>query len=186
MLKRSSSMLRLGVMLRFAAALRLGSVAVAASAWAFAPTALAQAPAEDALKRIIEEGNPAYVDWSGASGDREQIGKLYEANGYRLFCSDGQKPTASAISLLQQLRFAGERGFDPEDYPGNRLASLLTDLIDPPHSLLDHCPLFTSPFPPPHPHAHACSGRGSQRCRRAEGGLPRRTTAESAPPRAPS
>ena len=43
---------------------RLGSVAVAAIAWAFASTALAQAPAEDALKRIIEEGNPAYVDWS--------------------------------------------------------------------------------------------------------------------------
>ena len=62
-------MLRLGVMLRFAAALRLGSIAVAATAWAFAPSALAQAPAEDALKRIIEEGNPAYVDWSGASGD---------------------------------------------------------------------------------------------------------------------
>jgi len=110
-------MLRLGVMLRFAAALRLGSVAVAAAAWAFAPPALAQAPAEDALKRIIEEGNPAYVDWSGASGDRDQIGKMYEANGYRLFWSDGQKPTASAISLLQQLRLAGERGLDPEDYP---------------------------------------------------------------------
>src|SRR5579863_8015257 len=98
MLKRSSSMLRLGVMSRFSAALRSGSVAVAAITWAFAPAALAQAPAEDALKRIIEEGNPAYVDWSSASSDRDQIGKLYEANGYRLFWSDGQKPTPSAIS----------------------------------------------------------------------------------------
>src|SRR5712664_189902 len=142
MLKRSSSMLRLGVMLRFAAALRLGSVAVAAIAWAFAPPALAQAPAEDALKRIIEEGNPAYVDWSGASGDRDQIGKMYEANGYRLFWSDGQKPTVSAISLLQQLRLAGERGLDPEDYPGNRLAYLLTDLIDAPHSGIEQWALF--------------------------------------------
>jgi len=129
-------------MLRFAAALRLGSVAVAAAAWAFAPPALAQAPAEDALKRIIEEGNPAYVDWSGASGDRDQIGKMYEANGYRLFWSDGQKPTASAISLLQQLRLAGERGLDPEDYPGNRLAYLLTDLIDAPHSGIEQWALF--------------------------------------------
>ena len=63
-------MLRLGVMSRFSAALRSGSVAMAAITWAFAPAALAQAPAEDALKRIIEEGNPAYVDWSSASSDR--------------------------------------------------------------------------------------------------------------------
>src|ERR1700692_1562423 len=111
-------------MFRCRAALRFGSVSVAAIAWGLASTALAQAPAEDALKRIIEEGNPAYVDWSAASSDRDQIGKLYEANGYRLFWSDGQKPTASAISLLQQLRLAGERGLDPEDYPGNRLAYL--------------------------------------------------------------
>jgi len=94
------------------------------------------------LKRIIEEGNPAYVDWSGASGDRDQIGKMYEANGYRLFWSDGQKPTVSAISLLQQLRLAGERGLDPEDYPGNRLAYLLTDLIDAPHSGIEQWALF--------------------------------------------
>src|SRR5258708_35592482 len=99
MLKRSSSMLRLGAVLRFGEVLRMASVA--AIACAFASTALAQAPAEDALKRIIEEGNPAYVDWSAAPSDRDQIGKLYEANGYRLFWSDGQQPTASAISLLQ-------------------------------------------------------------------------------------
>src|SRR5216683_3013354 len=142
MLKRSSSMLRLGVMLRFAAVLRFGSASMAAIAWAFASTALAQAPAEDALKRIIEEGNPAYVDWSAASSDRDQIGKLYEANGYRLFWSDGRKPTASAISLLQQLRLAGERGLDPEDYPGNRLAYLLIDLIDAPHSGIEQWALF--------------------------------------------
>src|SRR3984893_15059452 len=135
-------MLRLGVMLRFAAALRLGSIAVAATAWAFAPSALAQAPAEDALKRIIEEGNPAYVDCSAAPGNRDQIGKLYQANGYRLFWSDGQKPTAAAISLLQQLRLAGERGLDPEDYPGNRLAYLLIDLIDAPHSGIEQWALF--------------------------------------------
>src|SRR5580704_10877898 len=142
MLKRSSSMLRLGVVMRFSAMLRLGSVAVAAIAWASASTAFAQAPAEDALKRIIEEGNPAYVDWSSAPSVRDQIGKMYEANGYRLFWSDGQKPTAAAISLLQQLRLAGERGLDPEDYPGNRLAYLLIDLIDAPHSDIEQWALF--------------------------------------------
>src|SRR5258708_19358825 len=67
---------------------------------------------------------------------------MYEANGYRLFWSDGQKPTASAISLLQQLRLAGERGLDPEDYPGNRLAYLLIDLIDAPRSGIEQWALF--------------------------------------------
>jgi murein L,D-transpeptidase YcbB/YkuD len=113
-----------------------------AIAWTLASVALAQAPAEDALERIIEEGNPAYLDWSAAPGNRDQIGKLYQANGYRLFWSDGQKPTAAAISLLQQLRLAGERGLDPEDYPGNRLAYLLIDLIDAPHSGIEQWALF--------------------------------------------
>ena len=128
-------------MFRCRAALRLGSVSMAI-AWTLASAALAQAPAEDALERIIEEGNPAYLDWSAAPGNRDQIGKLYQANGYRLFWSDGQKPTAAAISLLQQLRLAGERGLDPEDYPGNRLAYLLIDLIDAPHSGIEQWALF--------------------------------------------
>jgi murein L,D-transpeptidase YcbB/YkuD len=113
-----------------------------AIAWTLTSATLAQAPAEDALERIIEEGNPAYLDWSAAPGDRDQIGRLYQANGYRLFWSDGQKPTAAAISLLQQLRLAGERGLDPEDYPGNRLAYLLIDLIDAPHSGIEQWALF--------------------------------------------
>ena len=124
-------------MLRFGAALRFGTVSLAAIAWAFGSTALAQAPAEDALRRMIEEGNPAYLDWSAAPSDRDQIGKLYEANGYRLFWSDDQKPTTTAISLLQQLRLTGKHGLNPEDYPGNRLAYLLIDLIDTPHSNIE-------------------------------------------------
>jgi murein L,D-transpeptidase YcbB/YkuD len=129
--------------------LTAGMVSLAA-AWAFAPAAQAQAraqapataPAEDALKQIIEEGNPGYLDWSAASSDRDQIGRLYAANGYRLLWSDGEKPTAAAISLLQQLRLAGDRGLDPEDYPGNRLAYLLIDLIDAPHSGIEQWALF--------------------------------------------
>jgi murein L,D-transpeptidase YcbB/YkuD len=135
-------MIRLVAMLRPGAMSQLGMASLAAIACAFASIAHAQAPAEDALKRIIEEGNPAYVDWTAASRDRDQIGKLYEGNGYRLLWSDGGKPTAAAIALLQQLRLAGERGLDPEDYPGNRLAYLLLDLIDAPHSAIEQWALF--------------------------------------------
>ncbi len=104
--------------------------------------ALAPGPAEDALKQIIEEGNPAYLDWSSDLAARDQIAKLYQANGYRLLWSDGEKPTATAILLLQELRNAAERGLDPEDYPGNRLAYLLIDLIDAPHSGIEQWALF--------------------------------------------
>ncbi len=38
--------------------------------------ALAPGPAEDALKQIIEEGNPAYLDWSSDLAARDQIAKL--------------------------------------------------------------------------------------------------------------
>ncbi len=140
-------MARLGPKSRLRTLLKM-SLASLAVAWAFAPAAQTQtqaqatAPAEDALKQIIEEGNPAYLDWSAASSDRDQIGKLYESNGYRQLWSDGEKPTAAAISLLQQLRLAGERGLDPEDYPGNRLAYLLIDLIDAPHSGIEQWALF--------------------------------------------
>src|SRR5277367_780112 len=119
---------------------RLGCAAVALSV--VAATALAQAPAEDALKRIIEEGNPAFPDGSAATGDRDRLDKLYEANGFRLLWSDGGKPTRAAISLLQQLRLAGERGLDPEEYPGNALAYLLIDLIDAPRADLEQWALF--------------------------------------------
>lgn len=46
----------------------------------------------------------------------------------RLLWSDGEKPTAQAISLLQELRQCAERGLDPEDYPANLLADLLAGL----------------------------------------------------------
>jgi murein L,D-transpeptidase YcbB/YkuD len=118
------------------------SMCMAAISWAVASVALAQAPAADALKQIIEEGNPAYVDWSTASSEREEIAKLYEANGYRLLWSDGEKPTVAAISLMQELRLAGERGLDPEDYPGNRLIYLASDLIDATHAGIEHWALF--------------------------------------------
>jgi murein L,D-transpeptidase YcbB/YkuD len=104
--------------------------------------ALAQGPAEDTLRQIIEEGNPAYLDWSTALADRELIGKLYAANGYRLMWSDGEKPSTAALVLLQELRHASERGLDPEDYPGNRLAYLLIDLIDSGHPGVEQWALF--------------------------------------------
>src|ERR1700687_354872 len=112
----------------------LAAAICASVAFAQDPT---QSPAADALKQIIAEGNPAYLDWSTTLLDRDRIAGLYEAGGYRLLWSDGEKPTTAAINLLQELRQAADRGLDPEDYPGNRLAYLLIGLIDSPHSGLD-------------------------------------------------
>jgi murein L,D-transpeptidase YcbB/YkuD len=125
------------------------AVAIAAAVLAAACCATAafaqdapQPPAADAIKQIIDEGNPAYLDWSTGLLDRERIAGLYTAGGYRLLWSDGQKPTAAAIMLLQELRQAAERGLNPEDYPGNRLAYLLIDLIDSPQSDIEQWALF--------------------------------------------
>jgi murein L,D-transpeptidase YcbB/YkuD len=108
----------------------------------FAATALAQSPAEDALKQIIADGNPGYLNWSAALADRDSISKIYEENGYRLLWSDGVKPTQQALALLQELRAAGERGLEPEDYPGNQLAYLLVDLIDSKHAEVEQWAVF--------------------------------------------
>jgi murein L,D-transpeptidase YcbB/YkuD len=121
---------------------RLGASLFAAFVCMIAPAAFADAPAADALKQIMEQGNAASIDTTILPADRERIGKLYEANGYRLLWSDGAKPTAAAISLLQELRLAGERGLDSEDYPGNRLSYLLVDLIGSPHPGIEQWALF--------------------------------------------
>jgi murein L,D-transpeptidase YcbB/YkuD len=121
---------------------RTAAVIVTILATVHTTAALAQGPAEDTLRQIIEEGNPAYLDWSTALADRELIGRLYAANGYRLLWSDGEKPSTAALVLLQELRHASERGLDPEDYPGNRLAYLLIDLIDSGHPGVEQWALF--------------------------------------------
>jgi murein L,D-transpeptidase YcbB/YkuD len=103
---------------------------------------VARVPAEDTLRQIIDEGDSAFPDLSTALADRDRIGKLYAANGYRLLWSNGKKASSAAIALLQELRNASSRGLDPEDYPGNRLTYLLTDLIDSPHPGVEQWALF--------------------------------------------
>src|SRR5579859_1367119 len=107
-----------------------------------ATAGLAQSPGEDALKQIIEEGSPAYLDGSTSVADRELVGRLYAAEGYRLLWSDGAKPSPAALVLLQELRHASDRGLDPEDYPGNQLAYILVDLIGSVHPGVEQWALF--------------------------------------------
>lgn len=99
----------------------------------FASAAPAQSLSEDALRQILEE-SPPYLDWPVSESDRERTALLYQQNGYRLLWIEGGKPTAAAMSLLRELRRAGDRGLDPQDYPGARLADLLADTIGIPHS----------------------------------------------------
>ena len=121
---------------------RIAAAALTIIAAVCASVAVAQAPAADALKQIIAEGSEAYLNWSTALIDRERIATLYEANGYRLLWSDGAQPTKAAIDLIHELQQAGDRGLAPEDYPGERLASLLTDLRDTPRSGVEQWALF--------------------------------------------
>jgi murein L,D-transpeptidase YcbB/YkuD len=97
----------------------------------FAFPVSAQTASQDALTQILEE-SPPYLAVS--ANDRERAALLYRQIGYRLLWIDGGKPTAEAMSLLRELRQAGDRGLDPQDYPGDRLAALLADTLKTPHS----------------------------------------------------
>lgn len=121
-------MLRLCVALALTAAIAVNSLVHAQTS--SVPIA-GQIAAEDALKQLVDEGDPTSLG-SASLKDREQIGKLYQDTGYRLLWSDGAAPTAAALVLLQELRLASARGLDPLDYPGNTLAYWLIDLIDSP------------------------------------------------------
>ncbi len=129
-----------------ATAILIAVCAAGAPAFAPGPAPLAQGPppvpAADALRRVLEESNPAYLDGSSTLLDREGIAGLYAAGGYRLLWSDGEKPTTAAIDLLQELRQAAQRGLEPDDYPGNRLTSSLADLIHAPRPGIEQWALF--------------------------------------------
>src|ERR1700712_4018351 len=97
MMQQSTFMSRVHAVALAAAIALYSCVALAQTPATAIAAAQAEAPAEDALKQIIDEGNPAYLDWSTALADRARIGKFYQDSGYRLFWSDGEKPTAAAI-----------------------------------------------------------------------------------------
>jgi L,D-transpeptidase YcbB len=117
----------------FFAALALCSLAMAATS---------QGSAEPALRGIIEEGARAYLEWPERKGDRDELLKLYSKSGFHLLWSDATKPSRQALDMLQELRNAGERGLDPNDYEGNRLTYLLVDLIETPAAGLEQWALF--------------------------------------------
>lgn len=124
------------------------ALAIALAVMLFAGQVLAQAPTTpsasvaDALKQLIDKGDPAYLNWTAALSDRERVAQLYAATGYHLLWSDGEKPSTAATTLLQELRQASERGLDAEDYPGKRLAYRLSALIDAAHVDLTQWALF--------------------------------------------
>ncbi len=95
----------------------------------FASSAPAQSGLEDALRQVLEGSQPPSPAWPVAAGDREHAALLYRENGYHLLWIDGGKPTAAAMFLLQELRRAGDRGLDPQDYPATRLEALLADAV---------------------------------------------------------
>ncbi len=100
----------------------------------FASSAPAQSATQSALKQILDESQPPSLDWPVAAADRERAALLYQRNGYRLLWIDGDKPTAAAMSLLQELRQASDRGLDPQDYAGARLEALMADTRKTSHS----------------------------------------------------
>jgi murein L,D-transpeptidase YcbB/YkuD len=143
--KRSSIVERIAM----AAAFAVASLGVCAPEGRGAPAATeapaqaaAPADAQEAIRQIVEESNPAYLSGSATLVDREWVAKLYETSHYRLLWSDGARPTAAALGLVRELRQAEDRGLNPADYPGERLNSMVTDLLRAPHPGEEQWALF--------------------------------------------
>jgi murein L,D-transpeptidase YcbB/YkuD len=94
----------------------------------YCAAATAETPARAALEQIVTDSSAAYADGPTSLKQREQVAALYAANEYRLLWSDAGKPTAAAQSLVNELERAADRGLDPDDYHGDRLASPGGDL----------------------------------------------------------
>ena len=96
----------------------------------FAATlALAQPPAQAALRQVVAEAGSSGFGESASPAEREGLAKLYDDGG-RLLWSDGVRPTPAAQALVGELQRAPARGLDPEDYAGERLATMLARLAD--------------------------------------------------------
>ena len=143
--KRSSIVEPIAMAAAFAVAALAGCApgdrAAPAATVASAPAA-APAEAQEAIRQIVEEGSPAYLGSSATLDDREAVARLYQTGNYRLLWSDGARPTAAALGLVQELRQAEDRGLNPADYPGESLNSRVTDLLHAPHPGEEEWALF--------------------------------------------
>src|SRR5579871_5503896 len=115
-----------------AAATTIAPAAASAAATTSVPAGQAQPPSADALRQIVEEGDPGLSGGRGAGpADRERLQHLYQANGYRMLWSSGGKLTPAASALLDQLRRAADRALAPEDYDAPQLSAAAQTLGSP-------------------------------------------------------
>ena len=80
------------------------------------------------LCRLIAEGRLADLHWPDFAGQRVEVELFYRVLGTRLVWTEGGHATARAKDIVWLLRYADEKGLNPEDYDGPRWADRLIAL----------------------------------------------------------
>ncbi len=75
------------------------------------------------LRRLVERGRHPAIRWGRFSDVQAAAVALYQQSGWRPLWLSGNRPTAEARALMDQLATAGDRGLDPEDYDARQLAA---------------------------------------------------------------
>jgi L,D-transpeptidase YcbB len=85
-------------------------------------------PGEQELRAIVASGRLPELQWPNFSAHSQDVKEFYEEGGYKLGWSQGAKPTAQALELIEILQHAEQKGLDSKDYDGDRWPDRLKTL----------------------------------------------------------
>jgi L,D-transpeptidase YcbB len=103
---------------------------IALLAWPLAtPADETELPLQALLRTLTEERAHPLVDWRGMEPHLAAAQRFYQARGWEPAWSANDEPTAAVREVLLELRAAGNKGLDADDYAGIRLTYLLIDLM---------------------------------------------------------
>ena len=82
------------------------------------------------IQNLVTSGNLEGMRWPNFGDYRTALQKFYEPTGYAPAWVHGSQPVPQALSLIEVLRNAGKKGFDPEDYDASRWEERIRSLKD--------------------------------------------------------
>jgi murein L,D-transpeptidase YcbB/YkuD len=80
------------------------------------------------LRQIADAGLLADLRWPDFSDYRQHVQSFYQSSGYALAWVRARHPAPQALSIIDVLQKAANKGLDAEDYDGSRWAARLAHL----------------------------------------------------------
>src|SRR5262249_60528065 len=91
----------------------------------------AMAQPSSSIQALVNAGNMDGMRWSNFSDYRSWLQKLYEPLGYAPAWVQGTTPSSQALSMIELVRNAWQKGLESEDYDASRWAGSLQALKNP-------------------------------------------------------